>query len=245
MKRASHREAGQAAVESALTLPLTVFLILGVLQLFQILQARVLAEYAVFRAVRVGSTNHARCGPMMDAALLVLLPSFRTFVSGDYHQGTGAGSPAERLATEFRKHGPANGYRYDGVQYTAGGGALTFSRSIMLMQREFSIPVDPARELEFDQPGPPQRLRTTLVFWYPMRIPFANWVISKMVLGYAAVNPLMPTQRAAWGGTNLGGWGAAVAARAAAGEYVLPVVAEYSMRMMSPVDDGSTSCGSL
>ena len=38
--RVSRAESGQAAVESALTLPLAVFLILGSLQLFLMLQAR-------------------------------------------------------------------------------------------------------------------------------------------------------------------------------------------------------------
>lgn len=236
------RDSGQAAVESALTLPLTVFLMLGMLQLFQVLQARVLAEYAVFRAVRVGSTNGAKCGPMMDAALLVLLPSFRTFLGNNNRSGT----PGEQLAEEFRKHAAAGtNYNYDDA-YTDGGKSLRFTRSIMLMEKRLSIPFNAIREQqEFDQPaGPdgPQRLRVTLVFWYPMRIPFANWVISKMVTGYGAVNPLLPTQTARWNGTNLGGHMATVQARAAAGEYVLPVVAEYSMRMMSPVEDPG-SCG--
>ena len=231
-------DSGQAAVESALTLPLTIFLLLGMLQLFQILQARVLAEYAVFRAVRVGSTNHAQCQPMMDAALLVLLPSFRTFIGGN----NGGGSPAEQLAAEFRRHGINNNYTYDDA-YTDGGAALRFRGNIMLMERRFSVSVDPAREQEFDQPGPPQRLSVRLTFWYPMRIPFANWVMSKMVLGYAAVNPLMPTQKSAWGGTNLGGLKGTIQGRAAAGELIMPIVTDYSMRMMSPVLDGATTCG--
>ncbi len=50
-----NRESGQALVEAALTLPLTVFLILGTLQLFLLLQARTLTEYAAFLAVRKGS----------------------------------------------------------------------------------------------------------------------------------------------------------------------------------------------
>lgn len=230
------RPRGQAAVESALTLPLTVFLLLGTLQLFQLLQARVLAEYAVFRAVRVGSTNSAKCAPMMDAALLVLLPSFRTFLNNNR-----AGTPAEQLAVEFKRHA-ANGYRYDDT-YTTGGADQRLTGSILLIERQFSIAVDPARELEFDQPGPPQRLRARMVFWYPMRIPFANWVISKMVVGYTAVNPLLTPQTAKWTPTQLGGWAQIVAARAAAGELVMPVVAEYSMRMMSPVEDGAATCG--
>ena len=40
------RQSGQAMVEAALSLPLVVFLVLGTLQLFLMLQARVLAQYA-------------------------------------------------------------------------------------------------------------------------------------------------------------------------------------------------------
>ena len=84
-----------------------------------------------------------------------------------------------------------------------------------------------------------------MVFWYPMRIPFANWVFSKMVLGYSSVNPLMVTQTANWRPSSLNGYAAVAADRALAGEYVLPVVAEYSMRMMSPVEDSSSTCGGI
>ncbi|HLM44600.1 MAG TPA: TadE family protein, partial [Myxococcaceae bacterium] len=63
-------ERGQAAVESALTLPLTVFLMLGTLQLFLMLQGRIMAEYAAFRAVRAGSVRHGDCQAMTHAAIL-------------------------------------------------------------------------------------------------------------------------------------------------------------------------------
>ena len=59
--RESGRESGQAAVESALVMPLAVFLILGTLQLFMLLQGRIMAEYAAWRAVRRrGPTNGTR-----------------------------------------------------------------------------------------------------------------------------------------------------------------------------------------
>jgi hypothetical protein len=233
MKRGG--QSGQAAVESALTLPLTLFLLLGTLQLFLLLQARVLTEYAVFRAVRVGSTNHARCRPMMDAAVVVLLPTFRTYLKG--------GSPGRELAQEFRRHSSINGYRYDNDYQVGSALKKRLTGSILLMERRFSKAISPGSEQEFDQPGPPQRLEVRMVFWYPMRIPFANWVFSKMVLGYNAVNPLMVRQKGNWAPTGLNGYAAVAVDRAANGEYILPVVAEYSMRMMSPVEDGSATCG--
>ena len=50
-------------MEAALTLPLVVFLILGTLQLFMMLQGRIMAEYAVFKAVRAGSVTTATARP--------------------------------------------------------------------------------------------------------------------------------------------------------------------------------------
>jgi hypothetical protein len=41
-------QVGQAAVEAALTMPLMLFMILGTLQLFMMLQGRLLAEHAAF-----------------------------------------------------------------------------------------------------------------------------------------------------------------------------------------------------
>ncbi|HLT28663.1 MAG TPA: TadE family protein, partial [Myxococcaceae bacterium] len=50
--RRSRRESGQAGVESALVLPITLFMILGTMQLFMMTHARVMTEYAAYRATR-------------------------------------------------------------------------------------------------------------------------------------------------------------------------------------------------
>jgi Flp pilus assembly protein TadG len=44
------RDSGQSAVETALVLPLVTFMILGTLQLFMLLQAKLMAQYAVYQA---------------------------------------------------------------------------------------------------------------------------------------------------------------------------------------------------
>jgi len=226
---------GQAALESALTLPLVTFLFLGLLQMLHAMQGRAMAEYAASRAVRVGSTNHASCRRMMDATVLALLPSFSSFAR--------AGSdPAENLAAAFLKHGVQNKWRYDD-EYSKGGGKLRFVGDIVWLRRDFSKSTAYADELNFDQPGPPQTMRVQMIYWFPMKIPFANWVISKMVLGYVGVNPLLSGRKATWAGAPLNGLAGAVAARAAAGETVLPIVTEASMRMMSPVREPGEWCG--
>src|SRR5699024_9728327 len=69
------RASGQAAVETALVMPLAVFMVLGLLQLFMVLQARVLAQYAVGRAVRMGALNFGSCAAMQQTAIAIMFPA--------------------------------------------------------------------------------------------------------------------------------------------------------------------------
>lgn len=68
------QRAGQAAVETAIVLPLHIFLLLAIIQWGLIAQARAMAKYAAYRAVRVGAMQHADKKKMIDAAVLALLP---------------------------------------------------------------------------------------------------------------------------------------------------------------------------
>src|SRR5512141_3478894 len=69
-------EGGQAIVEAALVLPSLVFLLLGAVQLTQLQQARILADYAAFAAARAGIVMNGDPGKMRDAAALAILPAF-------------------------------------------------------------------------------------------------------------------------------------------------------------------------
>ena len=102
---------------------------------------------------------------------------------------------------------------------------------------------DPAR---YTQPEDVMRLEARLIFWYPMRIPFANWVLGRMVLAhwglrdYAAADPLGPVHVARWndGVTTPAMLESAIAQemleRAGRDEYVFPLQATSVMRMMTP-----------
>jgi hypothetical protein len=70
----SLRQRGQAAVETAIVMPLNLFMILGIIQWGLLGEARILAKYAAYRAVRVGVMNSADPDKMRDAATLALLP---------------------------------------------------------------------------------------------------------------------------------------------------------------------------
>jgi hypothetical protein len=224
-------ESGQAAVEAALTLPLTVFLVLGTIQLFLLLQARLLTEYAAFRAVRTGVVKYGDCEPMTHAAIASLLPAItRTDSAGAL--------------------GGAFSARRDNLYKPARDSGHTGSIVWLARERPRLQDIPPDEEESFDDPARyPRvvgvvRLEARLVFWYPMRIPFANWVLSRMFLAhlglqdYNAVDPLQPSHQAAWRRqTDFSMEGSIrqeLLERVGRKEYVFPLQASYAMRMMTP-----------
>jgi hypothetical protein len=239
--RGRHRgQRGQAAVEAALTLPLTIFLMLGTLQLFLVLQGRIMAEYAAFRAVRSGSVNHGNCTAMTHAAILALLPTFDSFLGAD-----GTGSPGQRLAQSFDTY-KDNQYRRRRGRGRGGGNQSQGPLVWIIRESPLRGDVPNPEDSNFDQPDSPnRRLEVRLVYWYPLRIPFADWVISRMVLArwgwrdYEAQNPLLLTERARWGATAISNLEeqirVEVLRRLARRQYVLPIHASASLRMMTPV----------
>lgn len=225
-------ESGQAAIEAAITLPLTVFLVLGTLQLMLLLQARSFVEYAAFSAVRSGVVHHGACEPMLHAAIGALLPTFaRT-------------DTAENLARAFAAHRdnrfvPALDRGHD--------------RAIVWLLRESPLANDIRGDEEdvFDDPdvrgtlGTLHRLEARLVYWYPLRIPFANWVMARMFLAqwglreFRGENPLVPTQvNARWareGPQFLEPLvGEEMLRRFDRQQYAFPLSASWTMRMMTP-----------
>lgn len=244
------RESGQAAVEAALTMPMVIFLVLGTLQLFMMLQGRIMAEYAAFEAVRAGSRNHGNCVPMMHATLAALLPSVTPYLGA----GNSGASPAEKLAEAWAARIGSNPRQPDPRYVPRKGMDRKHDGPIFWLVREqplaYTVP-DP-EDIDFDSPSGDgqraKRLEVRLIYWYRLRIPFADWVISRMLLAhlglkdYDAVNPLMPAD-------NEAGWTKSsvtvisldslvrdeLTSRVAAGQYVFPIQATYGMRMMTPL----------
>jgi hypothetical protein len=221
-------------VESALTLPLMVFLILGTLQLFLMFQGRVLAQYAAFRATRAGSVGHGDCERMKHAAVLALLPSFDSFLS----PSKPGGSRAQKLALAFAAR---KDNRFNPAKDSGHNGHIVW----ILRERPLAGDVGGTQDRSFDQPNNLMRLEVRLVYWYPLRIPFANWVISRMFLAhlglrdYTATNPLMLTDNGPW--TREPGSGSLRAevrtellSRVGRRQYTLPIETSFTMRMMTP-----------
>jgi len=69
------RESGQAAVESALVLPLMTFMCLGIIQLTMMQHAKIMTEYAAYSAARTGIVWNGSNERMKDAAIIALLPT--------------------------------------------------------------------------------------------------------------------------------------------------------------------------
>ncbi|KFE68155.1 TadE/TadG family type IV pilus assembly protein [Hyalangium minutum] len=220
-KKPRNGESGQAAVESALTLPLVIFLFLGTLQLFMMLQARIMTQYAAFRATRAGSVNNGNCERMMHAAIAALLPTMERTNTPD------------ALAAAFSAH------RNNKLAPLPG-----FNGDMIWLIREQPTNVN-ADDLNFDQGlAPPMRLEVRLVYWYPMRIPFANWVMTKMfrahfaIQDYTAANPLILAEKNAnWTTSANSTMEAQILGEytsRSANEFIFPITASYSMRMMTP-----------
>jgi len=65
----------QVLIETVFVVPLMLFMILGILQLAMLHQARIQTEYAAYQAARAGIVWNANHGKMMNAAFVALIPS--------------------------------------------------------------------------------------------------------------------------------------------------------------------------
>jgi hypothetical protein len=257
-------DSGQAAVETALTMPMLLFIVMSVLQLGLLMQARNLTQYAVFRATRAGSLNHGECKPMMHSAIASLIPSFVSFIG--HTPANLTGSHGAHLGEVFRRVGRAN--RFDSTLTV--GGAAGFDQSIVWLVKErpqlgeltskrtlgFSE-INNGEYSDWDQglESDPIRLEVRIVYWYPLRLPFIDWVLSRIILAHwglvsydGSSVPYAPTQTA---GVQTPSWSAAMQnpfARDYLGffiraemlrryrlkQYSFPILASSRMRMMTP-----------
>ena len=248
-----HRESGQAAVEAALCMPLVVFLVLGTLQLFMLLQGRILAQVAVYRAVRAGSLNHGSCEAMTHAAMVTMLPTVASTTTGPKL----AAAFADRERNYLRVRGTEGALFSEGpmVEIVRESPTVGWVRSLSGGEDLlFDVPTNSAAELQ------QRTLEIRMVAWYYMRIPFADWVMSRMFLAhfrlknYTNANPLMPAQKKSdwWSDTDVelgddewpgGDLGERMVRWSEQGHYLFPIQVHAAMRMMSPVKANSFNGG--
>jgi hypothetical protein len=201
-------EDGQALVEAALVLPSMVLLLLGAVQLTQLQQARLLADYAAFAAARAGVVMNGDPAKMRDAAALALLPAFGPTASlaemgGSLVRFKAEDAVLERIGLrqlDIEVHAPVR------ADFSAHGRHLD------------------GKELDFDDVRPEAAaanlLSLRLRYLYELKVPFANKVIQGLwMAGRGKTAQEVP----------LG----SLLAAGRAGRYYLPVQAFYTLRMQS------------
>ncbi|MBI5547264.1 MAG: pilus assembly protein [Deltaproteobacteria bacterium] len=213
-------EQGQAAVESALTIPLMLLALLGMLQISMAYHARILTEYAAFKAARAASVYRLDCGHITKAALVALVPSI-----GNLGGGT---SLRTRFLGTARKVLSSN--------RTRGG------TPIVLVDYELTDRLDPGQFDKALDSGKPMKVHVKVAYFYEYRIPFVNWVITKYWLAiqtgmrWAQNDPTLLMLDADQP-RKTGAVEAQLVAYARrgiqAGYYTAPIVSTWSMRMMS------------
>jgi hypothetical protein len=256
--RSHSRESGQVAVETALIIPLFMFLILGILQLGMIAQTRVMAKYAVYRAARVGAMNHASLEAMEAAAVFHLLP----VLVGNSETILPTSSTSDILSkyNKMMTENRASGLGTGGAKMveivicgpTMGELRGTGSEPLPAGTQSALHGIGSNNEVDFDDPelalpgsmdaqtGEGMRrynrlrLRVQLQLLYRMPIPFANWIMTRTYLGLSLPSVLMMTNKDAPPTvTKSGDQFNAVDNLAKKRIYTLPINVSYAMRMQS------------
>jgi hypothetical protein len=241
------RARGQAAVETALTMPLLLFMVLGTLQLVMLLQGRILAQYAAGRATRLGAMNFGKCDPIQRSAIAILLPA----IDAGFARG---GISGAQYALEVKKRSSTN--RYSPAEDSGRNGPVVWVDRV----RPLVGTINPATEEDLWNLAPPQgpdrTLEVRMTFWFPLKIPFANWIFARLALAhwgveaYHAANPyLVATKDANWRqDASVVAPPAAISAEllarfhASPPQYVFPIQATSAMRMMSPARYTAQNC---
>ena len=226
--RSKRRDSGQVAVETAITMPAFIFILLGMLQLGLMHQARVMTKYAAYRAVRVGSIHNAKKSAMTTAALASVLPyagretsmSFFKATPGDFSSSWGdavdQNKGTDKIVTvticePFTTGGVNIRDDFDDPEGSLGAGGSW---------RDFNH----------------GRLAVQVTFYHRMVIPFVNGLIWHIVKGDESTDMMrtlrlggiIPKAPVASGRTI-----DSLNSLATRGIYIMPIRASWSMRMQS------------
>ncbi|MFY1828931.1 TadE/TadG family type IV pilus assembly protein [Myxococcus fulvus] len=249
------RQSGQAAVETAIVVPMMVFMVLGIIQLGMVHNARLMTEYGAYRAVRAGIVNHGDCTLMEKAALAALLPTLPPLPDLDGRVDT--------LKRAIKVHGRFSQKLFDANQ------RLPFYQELPLFRVEVLNPSGAelgelfstygsrmqGREIDYDDVRDERVIEANLLsirltYFYELRIPFANMQLHAFYLGREYLDQLkgMQFELQRVGGRNAiqylqdraqgkGGDFARIVSLArkpgSQRHYVMPLVATWTMRMQS------------
>lgn len=191
-------------VESAIVLPLTVFMILGLLQLGLLQQGRAMAKYGAYKAARAGALHSAKMKVMENAALAVLLPVIGYKVNGgEVYNRTRNSSDIKSAWNRMRnnEHSDGDGLKVVNIrictpnkQILSASGSVDFDdlKAMNPAQSDLGAKDEPPPEPGADDPTPSQpteswkaldkgKLSVQVTLNYRLVIPFANMVIWNIV----------------------------------------------------------------
>ncbi len=245
-QRGAASEEGQAVVEAAIILPAMIFMILCILQLTLLQQARLSVEYAAFNAARAGIVHNMNNGSqnngvygadptsvMRNAAVYSVLASY------------GRADSLNAITTTLAK------YETDDSSMRARGVPTVQVTVLNPHKADFAAFGGHlnGKEIDFDDMRPDAAAKTLLSiqvrYLFELRVPFANkmlqsiWLASQVGLlntwdGFLLTN-IGPTgapgviQDGMEGGLNV----STLAALGAGGRFYMPVDAWFTMRMQS------------
>jgi len=248
MRHFSRRESGQAAVETAIVMPLFVFIILGILQLGLVHQTRILTKYAAYKAVRAGALRGGDVEVMKKAAIAVLLPILTNA------QDSGGGQQPI-----YKVYNVSSGDKYAQAYAEAKSNSPPWGK---LVDVAICAPTGTKATGDFDKPDTNPdgweswehtKLAIQVTTYMPLYIPYANAFVWWAARGEdAQVAQTMNTLRMSSGKANdfvrnkksTNNYGGNVKhitdfeTNAQSGTYILPIRASYAMRMQSQFADG-------
>lgn len=244
---ASRRQSGQALVETAIVMPLAVFMILGLIQLGLLQQGRSMTKYAAYKAVRAGAIHSAKMEVMENAALAVLLP-----VAGRLKGGGGSGQGVETYnkttdsssiqqawdKMKSNTHSDGNGLKVAEVTICSPTTAIVGNSA------DFDDPdiMNAAAGWQNLDKG---KLSVQVTFYYRLLIPFANMVIWNITRADQVSTQLLQVTRLGsdkngqiqgirkTNSTKTASTDGTIDQLGKSGKYFLPIRASFAMRMQS------------
>lgn len=192
---------GQALVESAIVMPLMIFIILGIVQIVMIQHAKIMTEYAAFNATRAGIVWNGDQYVMENAAIISLLPTYEKISQGSFIDPQRMLSQIAQRALLYQVNRNVSdwlGEMLSGVLSDAIRAVFAGSDR-KVVEVEILHPLrgdfEGATELDFDDLGNDRkarrlreanRLTIRVRYLYLMKIPFANWIIHQAWLARRA-----------------------------------------------------------
>lgn len=221
-KRLRLGSGGQAAVESAIAIPMSMFVVLGVLQMGMMQQARMLSDYAAYKGARAASVGRAECPVMVKAEIAALVPTL------------GRADSASAWVSTYKQY-EKNKRSSLPVVYN--------EFKIENQHQPFDTPLKP-NEL-------PEKIHLRLHYFYQLTIPFADWLIARYYLAERGleswagmsdpINPIAKTQAPPHHTAQMVD-SVYVRSYFNKGIYVVPLQASWSFRMFSQASRTKGDC---